>query len=75
MPIFGVRPNYRTGLLRLGFGLVMLWFVFWTFAYVLYSRAAENQAAPPAFSLSSEIAVAAALLLLGPWVAAGFCPE
>lgn len=67
--------NYRRGLLRLVSGLVMLWFVFWTFAYVLYSRAAENQESPPAFSLSTDLALAATLLLLVPWTLAGFRPE
>jgi hypothetical protein len=70
-----VRPNYRRGFLRLGSGLVMLWFVFWTFAYVLYSPASENRASPPAFSLSTDLALAATLLLLGPWIVTGFRPE
>ena len=70
-----VRPDYRRGLPRLGWGLVMLWFVFWTFAYVLYSRAAENQVEPPAFTLSTDLALAAALILMGPWVVGGFRPE
>ncbi len=73
--IFGVEPSYRKGLQRLGLGLVMVWFVFWTFAYVLYQRSAENQVAPPAFSLSTDLALAAALLLLTPWVVTGFRPE
>ena len=75
MPIFGVRLNYRRGLLRLGWGLVVLWFVFWTFAYVLYSPTAENRASPPAFSLSTDLALAAALLLLVPWIVLGSRPE
>ena len=75
MPIFGVRLNCHRGLRRLALGLVALWFVFWTFAYVLFSRAAENQAVPPAFSLSTDLALAASVLLLAPWIVLGFRPE
>jgi hypothetical protein len=75
LPVFGVRLNCRRGLLRLGSGLVTSWFVFWTFAYVLYSPSSENQVSPPAFSLSTEIALAVTVLLLVPWIVAGFRAE
>ena len=75
MLTFGARLNCRRGLPRLGLGLVMLWFVFWTFAYVIYSTAAENRESPAAFSLTTDFALAAALLLLVPWIALGFRRE
>ncbi len=73
--IFGVEPSYRKGLRRLGLGLVMVWFVFWTFAYVLHSLTSVSQASPPAFSPSTDLALAATLLLLAPWVVIGFRRE
>jgi len=53
----------------------MLWFVFWTFAYVLYSASSENHVSPPAFSLSTDLALAATLLIVVPWIVTGFRPQ
>ena len=68
----GGRLNCRTGFLRLGVSLMLLWFVFWTFAYVLKPRSAENSPSPPAFSLSSDLALLATVMLVVPWIVGGF---
>ena len=64
--------NPQRGLARLGLSLALLWFVFWTFAYVLVPRASENAPLEPAWSPTTKIALAAAAALAAPWVAAGF---
>jgi hypothetical protein len=67
--------NLRRGFLRLGIGVTALWFVFWTFAYVLKPRVSENAPPLPALSLTTDIAVAAAAFLGLPWVISGFRPR
>jgi drug/metabolite transporter (DMT)-like permease len=65
--------NLRRGLFRLGLGLVWVWFVFWTFAYVIPSVRSENQGPPPSpFSSRTDIAAIVAALLIAPWVVTGF---
>jgi hypothetical protein len=64
--------NWRRGLARLGIGLTLWWFLFWTCAYAI-SPASEN--APPAaaiFSWPTGIALAVVGVLDLGWVAAGF---
>ena len=60
--------NLRQCFLRLGCVLAMLWFVYWTCAYVIKTPTSENSALPPspALSAASE-AVLVALAVLGLW--------
>ena len=62
----------RRGLARLALSLMLLWFVFWTFAYVIVSRRSENAPLEPAWSPTTKIALIAAAALAAPWIAAGF---
>jgi hypothetical protein len=64
----------RRGLLRLGTGSGALWFVFWTFAYVLAAPPWESALPPagPAFSLTTDLALIATTILALPWVILGF---
>ncbi len=68
----GGKVNLRRGFLRLGSGLVVLWFVFWTAAYVLSPRSSENAPVLPVFSPMTNIVLVAAAIVGMPWVAAGF---
>lgn len=65
----------RRGLLRLAASLGLLWFVFWTFAYVIRPQSSENVPFPPALSLTTEVALATAMLLATPWIVLGFRPD
>ena len=62
----------RRGFLRLGFGSALLWFVFWTFAYVLKPPLFEGTPTPAVFSLSTAAAILAIVILVAPWIASGF---
>lgn len=62
----------RRCLLRLGLGLVWVWFVYWTCANVVTAPSAETAAAPPAFSMGTEIAVIVAAMIVAPWIVLGF---
>ena len=62
----------RRGLLRLAASGALLWFVFWTFAYVIRPQSSENVPFPPALSLTTEVALAMTMLLAAPWVVLGF---
>jgi hypothetical protein len=53
--------------------LVVLWFVFWTCAYIIRSPASENAPSlPPALSLPTEIVLVVAAILGLPWILSGF---
>jgi len=53
--------------------LMVLWFVCWTFAYVLRPHTSENsRVREPAFSLVTQLAMVIATGFVGPWVVAGF---
>jgi hypothetical protein len=67
--------NLRRGAMRLAMGLIGLWLLFWTCAYVLAPRTTEEDEMPPALTGRTEIAMAAALLLGLPWVVSGFRPN
>jgi hypothetical protein len=60
------------GLFRLAAGAAVLWFVFWTLAYVLAPHRSEmmTQAAP--FTLGTDLVLLATLVGLVPWIVAGF---
>lgn len=66
----------RRGLLRLGIALCAVWFVFWTFAYVLDPQTSHSPApgSPLALAIKWNVSVPClvTILLLGCWVAAGF---
>ena len=65
----------RQALVRLGIGVAVLWFVFWTFAYVMRPHESDNPRVPEnPFSLVTQIAMVIAAGLVGPWVLAGFRP-
>jgi heme A synthase len=61
--------------MRLGIGLVLLWVVFWTFAYVIdpYSSLKPDLAYMARITAWSVLAPCLlATVILGGWVAAGF---
>jgi hypothetical protein len=67
--------NLRRGMVRLAIGASALWFVFWTFAYVLHPPSSLNP--EPAFAIRIStwgvvVPCVVAALLLGAWIAAGF---
>jgi hypothetical protein len=65
--------NLRRGLLRLALGSAALWFVFWTFAYVIGPQPSEmSPSLPPALTASTVIALIVVGLLLVPWIVMGF---
>jgi hypothetical protein len=65
--------NLRRGILRLATGVVVLWLVFWTCAYVIRSRSSENGPPPaPPFSLTTDLALIAVAIIGVPWVVSGF---
>jgi len=67
------QPSRRQGIIRLGIGLVLLWFVFWTFAYVMRPHLSDNPRVPETpFSLVTQLAMVLATGFIGPWVVAGF---
>ena len=69
----GIKANLRRGFLRFGIGLALLWFVFWTCAYILRPQASENAPSlPPALSLTTVIALIVASILCAPWILSGF---
>ena len=67
--------NLHRGFLRLGIGLAVLWFVFWSFAYVLIPQHWESAPLPPAFSVRTDIAVLVVGILSVPWIVLGFRPN
>jgi hypothetical protein len=65
--------RHRPGLVRLGIGLAVLWFVFWTFGYVMRPHASDNpRVRENPFSLITQLAMVIAVGFVGPWVIAGF---
>jgi len=68
----------RQGLGRLGLGIGMLLFVFWTCAYVIQPRSSEMTSWPPPFSLLTLLFLVflvffgATSVSVAPWVARGF---
>lgn len=71
--------NPHRGLVRLAVVLAVLWFVYWSFVYVLRPRAAEN--APYSdLTLASPMGIALAIALIvgavagAAWVRAGLRP-
>jgi len=70
------QTRRRQGIIRLGIGLVLLWFVFWTFAYVMRPHTSDNPRVPEApFSLITQLAMVLATGCIGPWVVAAFRSE
>lgn len=67
--------NLRRGLLRLGLAAVLVWFVFWTCAYVVQPRSAENSPKSPAHSTGTLIVTALAAAIAAPWVILAFRRE
>jgi hypothetical protein len=72
-PSGGNRPacievNLRRGFVRLGIGLAVLWFVFWTCAYVMRPLASENAQPLPALSPTTDIALIAVVIVGLPWI-------
>jgi len=64
--------NLRRGFLRLAISLGVLWFVYWTFAYVLGIRHSENQpisGGPLAWQTVLAVIAAAAVALA--WIVSG----
>jgi hypothetical protein len=67
-----IEVNLRRGFVRLGIGLAVLWFVFWTFAYVMRPLASENAQPLPALSPTTDIALIAVAIAGLPWIVSGF---
>jgi len=54
-------------------GVTVLWFVFWTCAYIIRSPSSENVTSlPPVFSLNTDIVLIAVAILGMRWVVSGF---
>jgi hypothetical protein len=73
VPSGGNRPacievNLRRGFVRLGIGLAVLWFVFWTCAYVMRPLASEDAQPLPALSPTTDIALIAVVIVGLPWI-------
>lgn len=65
--------SVRRGVRRVGIGLVLLWLVFWTCAYIIKPPVSENaQSLPPALSPTTDVTLVVAVLLGVPWVVSGF---
>ena len=65
--------NLRRGFARLGTGLVVLWLVYWTCAYVIGQPRSEVLQSPvPALSLTTDLALAASAILVVLWCISGF---
>ena len=67
-----IEVNLCRGFVRLGIGLAVLWFVFWTCAYVMRPLASENVQPLPALSPTTDIALIAVVLVGLPWIVSGF---
>lgn len=72
----GERLNLRRGYVRLGIGLTVLWFVFWSCAYVThpYTSLVPEPASFALLIMAWGILVPCvmAVLLLACWITAGF---
>ena len=64
--------RHATGFKRLGLGLALLWFVFWTCAYVIVPHRSENAPWPSPFSPMTLILLGAVAIPIGQWVTVGF---
>jgi hypothetical protein len=78
--IFGSeRLNLRRGCVRLGIGLTVLWFVFWSCAYVIhpYTSLIPQPASFARLIMAWGILVPCVMtaLLLACWITAGFRPD
>jgi hypothetical protein len=67
-----IEVNLRRGFVRLGIGLAVLWFVFWTCAYVIRPLASEDAPLLPALSPRTDIALIAVVIVGLPWIVSGF---
>jgi len=62
--------------MRLGLGLLVLWFVFWTFAHVMRPHRSDNEPPPETlFTLTTQIALVFTAAIVGPWMISGFRPD
>ena len=61
--------------LRLGVTVAALWFVFWTFSYVLRPYRSENAPTLAMLPLTTQIALVVAFAFIGPWLVSGFRPD
>jgi hypothetical protein len=73
------RLNLRRGYLRLAIGLTVLWFVFWSCAYVIHPYTSLTPQ-PASFALlimawGILAPCVMAALVLAYWIAAGFRPN
>jgi len=65
--------SLRRGGQRAGFGLALVWFLYWTCANVLGSPSFDSGAPPRrSLSLPTEIVLLVAAILLAPWIVSGF---
>ena len=78
--IFGIgQLNLQRGYVRLGIGLTVLWFVFWSCAYVIrpYTRLMPEPTSFARLVMSPGILGPCVMvaLVLAYWIAAGFRPN
>ena len=65
--------SFRRGGQRLGLGLVLVWFLYWTCAHVLGAPSFGSGApSTPSLTLPMEVVLVIAAILLVPWIVAGF---
>ncbi len=69
---FAVARRFVTGFKRLGLGLAVLGFVFWTCAYVIAPPRSETVPWPSPFSPLTMILLGAVAIPVMQWVAVGF---
>jgi hypothetical protein len=75
----GKRLNLHRGYVRLGIGLTVLWFVFWSSTYVIhpYTSLIPQPASFALLIMAPGIIVPCVMtaLLLACWITAGFRPD
>jgi hypothetical protein len=60
------------GLARVATATAVLWFVFWTLAYVLTPHRSEMMVQSTPFTLRTDLLLLAAFVGLLPWMVSGF---
>jgi len=60
------------GVARVAAASAVLWFLFWTLAYVLTPHRSEMMVQSPPFTFRTDLVLLAAFVGLLPWIVSGF---